>query len=49
MQGSGSVEPAREGNTDLLADGQGFENYGHGFPLKFTVLSSQFIVAIALA
>ena len=24
------VQPAGEGDADLLADGQGFENYGHG-------------------
>ncbi len=29
VQGGGGVEPAGEGNADLLADGQGFENYGH--------------------
>jgi hypothetical protein len=30
VQGGGGVEPAGEGNADLLADGQGFKNYGHG-------------------
>ncbi len=29
VQGGGGVEPAGEGNADFLADGQGFENYGH--------------------
>jgi hypothetical protein len=29
MQGGGGIEPAGEGNADFLADGQGFENYGH--------------------
>jgi hypothetical protein len=29
VQGGGGVEPAGEGNADLLADGQGFKNYGH--------------------
>ena len=29
VQGGRSVKPAREGNANLLADGQGFENYGH--------------------
>ena len=40
VQGGGGVEPAGEGDADLLADGQRFENYGHDLPLKFTVLSS---------
>ena len=31
VQGGGGVEPAGEGDADLLADGQRFENYGHGF------------------
>ena len=43
VQGGGGVEPAGEGDADFLADGQGFENYGHDLLLKFTVLSSQFI------
>jgi len=30
VQGGGGVEPAGEGDADFLADGQGFENYGHG-------------------
>jgi hypothetical protein len=29
VQSSGGVEPAGEGDAYLLADGQGFENYGH--------------------
>jgi hypothetical protein len=29
VQGGGGVEPAGEGNANLLTDGQGFENYGH--------------------
>jgi hypothetical protein len=29
VQGGGGVEPAGEGNANLLADGQRFENYGH--------------------
>jgi hypothetical protein len=31
VQGGGGVEPAGEGNADFLADGQGFENYGHAW------------------
>ena len=31
VQGGGRVEPAGEGNANLLADGQGFENYGHAY------------------
>jgi hypothetical protein len=31
VQGGGGVEPAGEGNANLLADGQGFENYGHAW------------------
>ena len=29
VQGGRSVEPAGEGNANFLADGEGFENYGH--------------------
>ena len=29
VQRGAGVEPAGEGDADLLADGQGFENYGH--------------------
>jgi hypothetical protein len=29
MEGGGGVKPAGKGNADFLADGQGFENYGH--------------------
>jgi hypothetical protein len=29
MEGGGGVKPAGKGNANLLADGQGFENYGH--------------------
>ena len=39
VQGGGSVKPAGEGDADLLADGQGFENYGHGF-----LQTSQFLI-----
>jgi hypothetical protein len=34
VQGGGGVEPAGEGNADFLADGQGFENYGHAWELE---------------
>ena len=34
VQGGGGVEPAGEGNANLLADGQGFENYGHRLLLR---------------
>jgi hypothetical protein len=31
VQGGRGVEPAGEGDADLLADGQRFENYGHAY------------------
>ena len=35
VQRGGGVEPAGEGDADFLADGQGFENYGHAcVPLR---------------
>jgi hypothetical protein len=50
MEGGGGVKPAGEGNADFLADGQGFENYGHACgPLRessfwLIVVSDQFSV-----
>jgi len=31
VKGGGGVETSREGNANFLADGQGFENYGHAW------------------
>jgi hypothetical protein len=40
VQGGGGVEPAGEGNANFLADGQGFENYGHASTTFFAMKSS---------
>ena len=41
MQGGGGVEPAGEGNANLLADGQGFENHRHAWKTSEEKLKRQ--------
>ena len=40
VEGGGGVEPAGEGNANFLADGQGFENYGHAWEPQRTASKS---------
>ena len=44
VQGGGGVEPAGEGNADFLADGQGFENYGHACRTSEAVTVARLLV-----